>query len=179
MKKKINKFNVVKFLLNMVFVLLLAIGVFVVVSILPIKNNYKFLVVTSGSMEPTIKTGSIVFVQPAKEYIIDDIVTFKALPDQSDSTSTTHRITKIDTDEDNVKTFTTKGDANKSTDISPVYENQIVGKYRFSVLYIGYVLAYIKTLPGLVLIIIIPATIIIYKEIENIKKEISKRKNIK
>jgi signal peptidase len=53
-----------------------------------------------------------------------------------------------------------------------VAESDVVGKYVFRVPYLGYLIGYIKTLPGLILIIVIPATIIVYEESRNIRKAI-------
>ena len=52
------------------------IALLLIISVLPITGNYKVMTVLSGSMEPTIKMGSIVVVKPQENYKIGDIITF-------------------------------------------------------------------------------------------------------
>lgn len=133
----------------------------------------KLLVVKSGSMEPTIKTGSLVIDKHSSNYIVGDIITFKNRDKPLETT--THRIVGEDNQED-VKLFTTQGDANNSSDSEKITQDQIIGKVFFKIPFFGYVVAFSRTLPGLIILIVIPATIIIYDEILNIKKEIILRK---
>lgn len=154
---------------NILFVILIIIGVLLAFPLLPIKNNYKILAVTSGSMKPAINVGSLAIVKPVSVYSVGDIITFQSGSEQSQTT--THRIQEIEESANGQKIYTTKGDANKEADLNKVEENKILGKVFFSIKYLGYLLGYIKTLPGLILIIIIPATIIIYEELKNVRKE--------
>jgi len=173
--------KVLKILENIIFSFLILIALLIVVSLLPIKNNYKIYVVMSGSMEPKIKTGSLIFSQPVNDYQVDDIITFKSENSNTKDT-TTHRIIEKNVENDEVE-YTTKGDANNSNDQETVNKEQIVGKYVWGVPFLGYLIGYIQTLPGLILIVVIPATIIIYEEARKIKVEgkniIEKRKTIK
>ena len=130
-------------------------------------GNYKLLVVLSGSMEPTIKTGSIVVVKPQSSYQTGDVITFSEK--NNPKITTTHRVFGI-----NDGGFITKGDANNSTDSARVATGQIIGKTIFSVPYLGYPVSFAKTQQGLLLLVIIPAIIIIYSEILTIKNEILK-----
>lgn len=152
---------------NILFVILILLLVVIGVSVIQLPNNYKIYSVVSGSMEPTIKTGSIVFVKPVKQYSVNDIVTMKSSEPRK---TVTHRIiTKI------VKngrvSYETKGDANKSADTQELLSQNIIGKVFLTVPYLGYPIGYSKTLPGLIFMIIIPATIIAYGELMNIKNE--------
>jgi signal peptidase len=159
---------------NIALVIILLIGVLVLVSMLPFKNNFQVLSVMSGSMAPKIKMGSLIVIKPAKEYKVNDIITFKfanSKNSKGEQENVTHRIIAID-EKNGVKFYTTKGDANNNPDTGRVAESDVVGKYIFRLPYLGYLIGYIKTLPGLILIIVIPATIIIYEESKNIKKAI-------
>ena len=162
--------KVLSILGNTVLLILIVIGIFVGITLLPIKNNFKLLAVMSGSMEPAIGVGSIAVIKPASKYEVGDIITFKKAASTSDKETTTHRITSI-AETSGAKFFTTKGDANNSADVQKVNQDQVVGKYRFGIALLGYLLKYLKTLPGLILIIVIPATIIIYEEIKKIARE--------
>ncbi len=122
------------------------------------------LVVLSGSMEPAIKTGSIVVIKPEIVYKIGDVVTFQ----NSDylKVTVTHRIFSIKNG-----SFVTKGDANKTPDIKEVSEKQILGKVFFVIPLLGYLVNFAKTQQGLIILIIIPSVIIVYNELINIKNE--------
>lgn len=76
-------------------------------------------------------------------------------------------------------TYQTKGDANNAPDSDKITKDQIIGKMIWSLPYLGYPVGYAKTAPGLILIIIIPAVIIIYDEMNKIKKEIGKMREKK
>jgi len=129
----------------------------------------------SGSMAPTISTGSVVVVKPIGllQYKVGDIVTFKSPDDRAIKDNITHRIYKIE-EEDGTRYFVTKGDANDTPDVDLVKPEKLVGKAYFSIPLLGYLFGYIKTLPGLVLLIIVPATIIIYEEVRKLKAEAKK-----
>lgn len=138
------------------------------ISTLNFPGNYKMMVVLSGSMEPAIKTGSVVVVKPADSYQKGDIITFEDR--ETKTTSVTHRIVEVK-EKDGNKFFVTKGDANDAPDSNEVSQDQIVGKTLFSIPYIGYPVNFTKTLEGLIVLVVIPATLIIYSEIINIKNE--------
>jgi signal peptidase len=136
---------------------------------LPIPGNLKTYSVMSGSMEPTIKTGSLVFIKPSSNYEVGEIVTFK---NQEKAKETiTHRIAEIETKEGE-RLFTTRGDANLTPDSKKITQGEIVGKVVYKIPYLGYPAAFAKTLPGLLIFIIIPALIIIYDEIFKIHREV-------
>lgn len=155
---------------NTILVFLIIIGALIAFSMLPIKNNYQVLTVMSGSMEPTIPVGSVIVVKPQPQYEAGDIITFKTPGSTKKNDFTTHRILEIKTS-NGITTFVTKGDANDDSDREFIDRQDIVGKERFAVSLVGYLIGYIKTLPGLVLIIIIPAVIIVYEEIRKIHRE--------
>ena len=160
--------KVLKVIENIVFGLLLLVALLVLISLLPIKNNYKLYSVMSGSMEPAIKVGSMIVSQPVEAYFEGDIITF--FNNNSTKDTTTHRIEKIEKDEWLTRYYT-KGDANENIDGKYTTDEKIIGKQLFSIPYLGYLIGYIKTLPGLILIIIIPATVITYEEIRKMRDE--------
>ena len=172
--KKIKK--IAYFIANTVMVTILMIGTLIAVSFLPIKNNYKLYSVMSGSMEPYIPTGSLAIVKPAKTYKPGDIITFISAGASSDKETTTHRIVKVAQD-GNQKIFTTKGDANENSDAKPVASNRIVGKYIFGIALVGYLMKYLTTLAGLVILILLPTLFIIIEEMLAIITEVKKIRN--
>lgn len=160
--------------LIVIFILIIALAL--IISILPIPSNIKILSVLSGSMEPTIHTGSVVVIKPSTQYRIDDIITFG--PSKGSRTPTTHRIYDIRL-QDAQPIFITKGDANNALDVKEVAQSEVLGKVLFSVSLVGYVIDFAKKPVGFILIIIIPALAIIYDEIRKIYAEIKKKKTIK
>jgi len=132
----------------------------------------KIFSVTSGSMEPKIKTGSVVFVKSQNEYKNDDVITFYG---SKSAQTITHRIVETKIDENNQnKIFVTKGDKNEENDFDEISQSKVLGKVFFAIPFLGYLVSFSQTQIGFVILIIIPATILVYSEILNIKTEVKK-----
>ena len=104
-------------------------------------------VVLSGSMEPTIDTGSLCFINKKTkiESIKEkDIIAFKL----KDGTLVTHRAVEI-TDEGIV----TKGDNNNDVDSNIVTKNNFVGKNLFWIPKLGYVVKAFQSTTGKIIVI--------------------------
>lgn len=108
-------------------------------------------VVESGSMEPTIKTGSICFINKRVNYDdmhVNDIIAFKL----DTGAFATHRIVSI-TDEG----FQTKGDANNNIDSVITTRSNFLGKNIYSIPGAGFIIKAIQSARGKIIF----ATIII------------------
>lgn len=151
------------------FTILIITAAVITVFNLRLPGNMKFYSVVSGSMEPEIKLGSLVAIKPSEKYSSGDIITFNPQGAKKSET-VTHRITSVNEDS-GITYFETKGDANKTPDTEPVEKSRVIGKYLFSVPLLGYPVAYARTRDGLIILIIIPSTIIIWNELQTIKKE--------
>ena len=118
-------------------------------------------VVISGSMEPALRTGSVVIVHPVDLSTIQqgDIVMFSSLDKKS---LTTHRVVKIEPETG--LGFITKGDANNNPDITPVLPDQVVGIVAFNIPYLGLLTGFIKTPLGFILFFLIPAVVLLGRE---------------
>lgn len=93
-------------------------------------------IVMSGSMEPALKTGSLVFTNThEKEPETGEIITF-----QVGNSRVTHRLIRIEKG-----CYVTKGDSNDWEDSSLVYRDQMIGTVLFSIPYLGYAAAFLKT----------------------------------
>ena len=147
-----------------------------IISVFPIKGNIEFLTVLSGSMEPTIHTGSVVFVKPISEYKVGEIVTFGK--NDKNNIPTTHRIVESRVQDGHIF-YKTKGDANDSEDSREIAQDDIVGRVYFSIPYLGYAINFVKKPIGLMIAIVVPAVIIIYDQIQRIIKEVEKIKKNK
>jgi signal peptidase I len=125
--------------------------------------------VLTGSMEPKIHTGSMVFSKTVLSYQIGDVITFK----RGDIT-VTHRIVGIKNNQ-----FVTKGDANKAQDPQLVSKFNVIGRVFITIPNVGKLIGFIKTIPGFIIFIGLPTFIFIGFEAKTImqewKKEIEKR----
>lgn len=131
------------FLSTLYILLLLYLVIFI-----PILWGYKPLVIISGSMEPILKVGGILYYKEigTQEYKNNDIVVFK-----STKYLISHRIVEITDDG-----FITKGDANKNIDSNKVYFNKALGKgTNWSIPYIGYYADFIYKNKWILVIILI------------------------
>lgn len=148
-------------------VFLFFIVVVVVISKFNFPKGYRILSVQSGSMQPVIMTGSVVVVKPENVYKKGDIITFFTTADRKQSV--THRVFELKGDK-----YITKGDANDARDATELSRKDILGKVLIIVPFLGFLVSFTKTLPGLILLVIIPATIIVYSQILDVKKEVMK-----
>jgi len=133
-------------------------------------NFVRPYVVLSGSMEPTVHTGSIVLVMSKPYgYAPGDIITFKH---GNDKTATTHRIHSLEMQNGSI-VYQTKGDANKTTDPGVISPDEVVGSMVLTIPYLGRIANYASKPQGFVAFVIVPATIIVYEELKNIKRELT------
>ena len=123
-------------------------------------NGYKSFLIQSGSMEPSIMTGDVVIVHESPSYMPGDVVTFQSKEERT----VTHRIAAV-MDSEGATQFKTKGDANRSSDEEIVSIDNILGKVIFIVPKIGFLVAFTKTPPGFIALIIFPALFIISSEL--------------
>lgn len=136
----------------------------------PLAKSCQSLVVLSGSMEPTIKTGSLILTTATDTSYLQkgDIITFQK--DENRDIPVTHRVEEV---KDN-GSFITKGDANDTIDNIEVLPSQVQGKLLVSIPWLGYVVTFSKSLYGIILLVIIPAFLIIINESKTIKNELGK-----
>lgn len=146
----------------------LAFAVFTLVT-----SNTKWLagirsfVVVSGSMQPTLPVGSVVYVMPSQEYLVGSIVAFTNAASQT----VTHRVVSIN-DKADGRYYRLKGDANNSADSDEIKGSTIIGKSFFSIPYIGRLVQLLRTPVGFIALIIIPTIAYVVYELWTIKQEI-------
>ena len=111
-------------------ILLGVIAVFLPLTI-PRFMGYEIYEVVSGSMEPEIPVGSILYVEatPPEEIEPGDVIAF-----MKDGSVVTHRVEEIRYVEGE---FITKGDANIEEDMIPVEYQSLIGKSVFHVPMLG------------------------------------------
>lgn len=131
-------------------------------------------VVMSGSMEPAVPLGSVVFVKPKQfGYSQGDIITF--LSGTGKDLPVTHRVEALAQEGENPEiVYQTKGDVNNAVDQGLVHKDQVIGAVTLSVPYVGYAVDFAKKPQGFILLVVVPATIIIYEELKHLGKEIGR-----
>ncbi|MEI3611376.1 signal peptidase I SipW [Pseudogracilibacillus sp. SO30301A] len=143
--------------------------------------GYQIKTVLSGSMEPEMETGSIIFIETegdTTQFQENDVITFLT----EENTTVTHRITEVI---EGGEQYMTKGDANEAVDPQPVFAENIVGTYTgISIPYAGYVLSFATSKQGAALLLIVPGIlllinsfIIIWRVVQYVQND--KQKNIK
>lgn len=125
---------------------------------------YKFYLVQSGSMAPTINVGDAILVKKGELFELNKVITFT----DSDGRTVTHRVVGVNAD----GSIMTKGDANKDNDRAVIGRYQVVGEVSVVLPKMGYMAGFIKTLPGMLLLIFIPAGYLIFWELLSINREI-------
>ncbi len=157
----------------------LALAVLVLVALFFLANyfpsqTYGLYVVRSGSMEPALSPGDVILSKNSNSYKVGDIITYIP-PNKEEGESVTHRL--IETKEmDGSRFFVTKGDSNDVADSNLVSPTQVVGKHMLSIPYLGFLVNFSRTLPGLILLIILPAIVIIFDEARAILRHLREKK---
>ncbi len=139
--------------------------------------------VLSGSMEPRIHTGSVIFDSPkvnVNSLKVGDIITFKA-PNQeygANELIITHRIHKI-VHQNGQLLFQTKGDANNAPDPSLVPAGNVIAQYdNFTIPYLGYYLSFTKTKLGVGLLLILPGALLVLSTMVSLFREIARLQKV-
>jgi signal peptidase len=110
-------------------------------------------------MEPAIGTGDVVVAQqiPPTDSRVGDIVTFRDPLDHA--RLITHRVREIHVRGDLV-TFVTKGDANSSLERWAVPRTGTIGRVSFHVPRIGYMMVWIRSTLGILMLIVLPTLLL-------------------
>ncbi|MBR3490410.1 MAG: signal peptidase I [Bacilli bacterium] len=131
--------KIVKKIINVLTTIIICVGgLFLILYILGIVPY----VVLSGSMEPSIETGSVCFINKHAKFEDikeKDVIAFK----MKDGTLVTHRAIEI-----NDSGIVTKGDNNKDADNNIVTKGNFVGKNLFWIPKVGYVIKAFQTTTG-------------------------------
>jgi len=141
-------FKIVRyFVITLLALLILINAVFIIQSLvsgqeMPLVFGYGKAVVATGSMEPAIEPGDMIIFHEQENYEVGDIVVFEA------ENFVTHRI--VETTEDG---FITQGDANNTND-GEILREQMIGKVVFIVPKVGYVVDFLKSPFGILILAI-------------------------
>ncbi len=163
-----HKKNRGKAICNVLGTLLLVIVILLCIPLtLPRLFGCQIYNVVSGSMEPDIPTGSLVYVQRAEAAKIarGDVIAFYGENDTG--AIITHRVVKNQVVSGQ---FITKGDANEKEDLSPVSYDRFIGEVSFHMPVLGSVLAYVATLYGKITVAVLVLAAILLRIVGD-KKE--------
>lgn len=164
--------------LCVVFIPLLLVNVTLIVKSYTNPNDvpdfmgYKPFIVLSGSMEPSIMTGDMVFV---KETDGDSLQVGDVIAYRSGGAVITHRIVEIAT-EGGEKRYITQGDANDSPDQTSVKPAEVEGIYRRRIAGAGNLAMFMQTTTGMILFVVCPLVLFILWDV--IRRQLEGRKEL-
>lgn len=130
-------------------VILILLVIIALIIVIPNIFGIKTLTVLSGSMNPNIPTGSIVFVVPtdAEDIRVGDAISYVF---NEAGEVVTHRVIGIS--EEDTLYFAVKGDANPNPDANPVMAGNVLGVVRFHIPLLGYALGITLTTNGRIIV---------------------------
>lgn len=144
-------------------------GSLIIWAIFPLLLGWTPTVVISGSMEPRIAVGDIIFADPMGQSELKQTVMLKNVLLAEDPNKSgklvTHRVVEILHDGE---AFITKGDANVSNDSTPVPVKNVLGIEKLRVPYIGIPVFALQSgnlvIPGLFVISLIASQLLVRKQ---------------
>ena len=152
----LRRLGYVAFLVSLV-ALIAALGA----AVLPRLAGYGTLVVRGGSMGEAYPTGSLVVSRSmaAKDVRVGDAILVGEENAAGKSLPTLHRVVSLSQQGDQI-VVQTKGDANETADPNLYVLNGHVATPVYTLPYLGYLLGFVLTQLGWVLVVAIPATIL-------------------
>ena len=170
--------------LCVVFVPLLLINVTLIVKSytspdkVPDFFGYKPFIVLSGSMEPSIMTGDMVFVKETDpdSLKVGDVIAYK-----SGSAVVTHRIVEVKSENGETR-YVTQGDANNAADQGMGKPADVEGIYQRRIAGAGNLAMFMQTTTGMILFVVCPLVLfvlwdVIRRQLES-RKEMSRTKEL-
>jgi signal peptidase len=134
-----------------------------------LSNNWTpLMVVTTGSMQPILEVGDLIYVKgvAASEIRVGDIITFRPPLEFIQGTLITHRVVDITYDTNEVY-FKTKGDNNPSVDPWTISSGDVIGRQTAAFQGVGNYFLWMKTPAGITTLL---AVVAIYLLWPNLKK---------
>ena len=148
MKKKINLLkNGLVYLIFITSVIFLIFTIYTSVTSKEVNINvfgYQGFIVKSNSMAATdFKAGDLIIVKKIdpKDLSVGDIITFKSNDPSNYQEVITHKIRKI---EDNNQVYTTYGTSTNIDDVKKVLSYNLIGRYLFKISKLGFLFNFLK-----------------------------------
>lgn len=121
------------------------------------QGDFKLFMVQSGSMQPALDIGSVILTVPNQSVAVNDVITYRT----AEGIVVTHRVAEV-LEQAGETMYVTKGDANTEADRVTVPHSMLIGKVSFVLPSIGKIIAFSKTLPGYIMLIMIPALYLLF-----------------
>jgi len=134
-----------------------------------VSNNWTpLMVITTGSMEPILQVGDLIYVKGVEpsEIQVGDVITFRPPLEFISGTLVTHRVVGITYDVNEVF-FKTKGDNNPSVDPWTIESRDVIGRQEAVFKGIGNYFLWVKTPAGLTTML---ALVSLYMFLPNIRE---------
>ena len=156
-------------LFNAAAIGLILVSVFVLLSVVltpagqvPQVLGYSVFRVMTGSMEPEIRSDSLLVVKkiPPEEIAPGDVISFFSPDPMLEGAVNTHRVVRIEKENGRTQ-FITKGDANVIEDTYPVDASALVGKAVFKSYWLGKTVSLLSNPLVFGTIILLPLAIIL------------------
>lgn len=147
-----------------IFVLVVLVGI---MAFIYLEDGYSAYIVRSDSMQPTIKSGDMVFIGSPGRPLAGNIAPGNIITFQRHGEMVTHRVESIVGD-----TIYTRGDALEETDpwvVSRFFD--VEGCYIFHIPYVGLISSFLKTRTGWFVCVILPAMCLLGFIVKDIVKE--------
>lgn len=131
----------------LVWLIILAVMLAAGLLLVPRLLGYEIYGVLSGSMEPTFRVGSVIYVKPSapEEVFVGDPITYTFDLQGQDELMITHRVLEKD---DTARQFITKGDANSVADLAPVSYDRLVGRALYTIPHLGSLTVFMQSRQG-------------------------------
>ena len=145
----------------------LSASVILLAYFLPALFGLKTMYVTSGSMEPSIRTGDALLVRSlsgGSSVAAGDVITYRN--DHNDG-MTTHRVKAVKQIQ-GMTYYQTQGDANSTPDPDLTAAQSVYGKQVMTLPKVGYLLHFATTPWGKLLLVAVPLLILMSKELSSL-----------
>lgn len=152
---------------------ILALAGLLALVIVPKAFGWQPVVVRSGSMEPALPVGSLVFlerVQP-EQVKVGDVISYHV-----GNARVTHRVVEVGKDATGAPGFQTKGDANAEPDAGMVAASTVDRREVMTLPYVGTASNFVRSRNGFYAIILVPAAIIIASSVTSIVVELNRQR---
>jgi signal peptidase len=157
--------------LNLLFVAMLGCAA---IMIGPSLLGYQRYIILTGSMTGTYDRGSIVFDKPVPtaSLKVGDPISYNPPPGFTSQGRETHRIYRITTGKDGVRTYQTKGDANKAPDVWHfTLPRPTQDEVKFHVPEVGYLFLILSIREFRLVIVAVPAILLGLYELRKLWRE--------
>ena len=161
--------KIIRTLVNILSIVMIILALFVLLSVVMTKPGqapsvlgYSSFRVLSGSMEPTIRTNSMILVKKVNpsEVRAGDVISFYSSDPALGGAVNTHRVLSVEK-QNGIYIFTTKGDANLIPDEYTTSGNDLIGVVVFSSLLLGTLIRLLSNPVVFIPIIMVPLLLIL------------------